>query len=70
MGVFERYLSLWVGLCIIAGVSLGNLIPGTFATIASWEYAQVNLLIAVLIWLMIYPMLIQVDLSSIKDVGK
>ena len=70
MGVFERYLSLWVGLCIIAGVSLGNLIPGTFATIASWEYAQVNLLIAVLIWLMIYPMMIQVDFSAIRDVGR
>lgn len=70
MGIFERYLSLWVGLCIIAGVSLGNVFPDTFAMIASWEYAQVNLLIAVLIWLMIYPMMIQVDFSSIKDVGK
>ena len=70
MGVFVRYLSLWVGLCIIAGVSLGKLIPGSFATIASWEYAQVNLLIAVLIWLMIYPMMIQVDFSAIRDVGR
>ena len=70
MGIFERYLSLWVGLCIVAGVILGNLYPSTFALIAGWEYAHVNLLVAVLIWLMIYPMMIQVDFSAIKDVGK
>ena len=70
MGIFERYLSLWVGLCIVAGVILGNLSPSTFALIASWEYAHVNLLVAVLIWLMIYPMMIQVDFSAIKDVRK
>ena len=70
MGFFERYLSLWVGLCIVAGVLLGNLFPGAFATIAGWEYAHVNLLVAVLIWLMIYPMMIQVDFSAIRDVGR
>ncbi|MCX2973627.1 ACR3 family arsenite efflux transporter [Halieaceae bacterium IMCC8485] len=70
MGIFERYLSLWVGLCIVAGVVLGNLSPSTFAQIARWEYAHVNLLVAVLIWLMIYPMMIQVDFSAIKDIGK
>ena len=70
MGAFERYLSLWVGLCIVAGVLMGNLFPGAFAIIASWEYAHVNLLIAVLIWLMIYPMMIQVDFAAIRDVGK
>ena len=70
MGIFERYLSVWVGLCIIAGVLLGNPFPAAFATVASWEYAHVNLLVAVLIWLMIYPMMIQVDFSAIKDVGK
>jgi ACR3 family arsenite transporter len=70
MGYFERYLSIWVGLCIIAGVVLGSFFPSVFAVIASWEYAHVNLLIAVLIWLMIYPMMIQVDFASIKDVGK
>ncbi len=70
MGIFERYLSVWVGLCIVAGVILGNLFPGSFAVIAGWEYAHVNLLVAVLIWLMIYPMMIQVDFSAIKDVGK
>lgn len=70
MGIFERYLSLWVGLCIVAGVVLGNLFPSAFTVIAGWEYAHVNLLVAVLIWLMIYPMMIQVDFSAIKDVGK
>lgn len=70
MGIFERYLSAWIALCILAGIALGNLFPPLFAVIAGWEYAHVNLVIAVLIWLMIYPMMIQVDLSSIKDVGK
>ena len=70
MGIFERYLSLWVGLCILFGVLLGNLFPAAFEMVAGWEYAHVNLLIAVLIWLMIYPMMIQVDFSAIKDVRK
>ena len=70
MGVFERYLSIWIALCIFAGVLLGNLFPPLFELIAQWEYAHVNLLIALLIWLMIYPMMIQVDFSSIRDVGK
>jgi len=70
MGIFERYLSVWVGLGIIAGVLLGYVIPDVFAVIATWEYAHVNILIAVLIWLMVYPMMVKVDFSSIKDVGK
>lgn len=70
MGIFERYLTVWVGLAIIAGVVLGNVMPDVFAVIATWEYAHVNILIAVLIWLMVYPMMVQVDFSSIKDVGK
>jgi len=70
MGIFERYLSVWVGLGIIAGVVLGYVIPDVFAVIATWEYAHVNILIAVLIWLMVYPMMVKVDFSSIKDVGK
>ena len=70
MGFFERYLSVWVGLCIIAGITVGSLFPDFFALVASLEYAHVNLVIAVLIWLMIYPMMIQIDFSSIKDVGK
>jgi ACR3 family arsenite transporter len=70
MGLFERYLSVWVGMSIIAGVILGSLVPDFFALVASLEYAHVNLVVAVLIWLMVYPMMIQIDFSSIKDVGK
>ncbi|WP_027874978.1 ACR3 family arsenite efflux transporter [Spongiibacter marinus] len=70
MGFFERYLSLWVGLCIAAGVVVGNTIPGVFAQVAALELAHVNLVVAVLIWLMIYPMMIQIDFASLKDVGK
>jgi ACR3 family arsenite transporter len=70
MGIFERFLTLWVGLCIVAGVALGNLIPGTFELIAGIEYAHVNLVVAVLIWIMIYPMMVQIDFSAIRDVGK
>ena len=70
MGVFERYLSVWVGLCIIAGVGLGSMLPDIFETIASIEYASVNLVVAVFIWLMIYPMMVNVDFSSLKNVGK
>ncbi|AFT79447.1 arsenical pump membrane protein [Alteromonas macleodii str. 'Black Sea 11'] len=70
MGFFERYLSVWVGLCIVAGVSLGYTMPGVFASIAALEFAHVNLVVAVLIWLMIYPMMVQIDFASIKNVGK
>ena len=70
MGVFERYLSVWVGLSILAGMLAGSVAPGFFEVIAGLEYAHVNLVVAVLIWLMIYPMMVQVDFSSIKDVGK
>ena len=70
MGIFERYLSFWVSLCIAAGIGLGILAPGAFQTIASLEYASVNLVVAVFIWVMIYPMMVNVDFSSLKDVGK
>jgi ACR3 family arsenite transporter len=70
MGLFERYLSVWVGLCIVAGVALGNLFPGGFTLIARLEYAHVNLVVAVLIWIMIYPMMVQIDFSAVKDVGR
>jgi ACR3 family arsenite transporter len=70
MGLFERYLSVWVGLAIIVGITLGSLVPDFFALIAGLEFAHVNIVIAVLIWLMIYPMMVQIDFSSIKDVGK
>jgi ACR3 family arsenite transporter len=70
MGIFERYLTLWVGLCILVGVALGNLVPHAFQWIASFEYAHVNLVVALLIWVMIYPMMVQIDFSAVRDVGK
>jgi ACR3 family arsenite transporter len=70
MGIFERYLTLWVGLCILVGVALGNLVPDAFQWIASFEYANVNLVVALLIWVMIYPMMVQIDFSAVRDVGK
>ena len=70
LGFFERYLSLWVGLCIAAGVGLGIAFPSVFQTVAELEYAQVNLVVAVFIWIMIYPMMVNVDFASIKDVGR
>ena len=68
MGIFERYLSIWVGICIIAGVIFGNLSPSTFEKIASLEYSHVNLVAAIFIWVMIYPMMVQVDFTSIRSV--
>ncbi len=70
MGLFERYLTLWVGLGILAGVGLGLVAPGAFQAIAGLEFAQVNLVVAVFIWVMIYPMMIQIDWHAAKDVGK
>lgn len=70
MGLFERYLSVWVGLSIIAGVLLGNVFPSAFQFVSQVEYGQINLIVAVLIWLMIYPMMVQIDFSAIKDVGR
>ncbi len=70
LGLFERYLSLWVALCIAAGVALGLAVPGLFTAIAALEYASVNLVVAVFIWVMIYPMMVNVDFASLKDVGK
>ena len=70
MGIFERYLTVWVAACIAVGVILGNYIPAVFSQIAGIEYAHVNLVVAILIWLMIYPMMVQVDFTSIKDVGR
>lgn len=70
MGIFEKYLSLWVGLCLMTGIGLGLVVPDFFKLIASMEYAGVNLAVAVLIWVMIYPMMVDVDFSSLKNVGK
>ena len=68
MGIFERYLSVWVGLCILLGVVLGNAVPDVFAALAAFEFARVNLVVAALIWIMIYPMMVQVDFGSIRDI--
>ncbi len=70
MSLFERYLSLWVALAIAAGVILGNYFPTVFAQIAALEFAHVNFFVAVLIWVMIYPMMVQIDFSAIKNIGQ
>lgn len=70
MGLFERFLSVWVGLGILAGIGLGVLAPDAFRAIAALEIAHVNLVVAVLIWLMIYPMMIQVDWQAVKDIRR
>ncbi len=70
MGLFERFLTVWVALGIGAGVVLGLWLPGLFQAVAALEYAQVNLVVAVFIWVMIYPMMIQIDWHAVKDVGK
>ncbi|MDB5779262.1 MAG: arsenical-resistance protein, partial [Polaromonas sp.] len=70
MGLFDRFLTVWVALGIAAGVGLGLLAPGAFEWIAGLEIAHVNLVVAVFIWVMIYPMMIQIDWTAVKDVGK
>ena len=70
MGLFERFLTVWVALGIAAGVILGLIMPGVFEAIALIEFAHVNLVVAVLIWIMIYPMMIQIDWSAVKDIRK
>ncbi len=67
MSRFERYLSIWVGLCILAGISLGQAFPGLFRAIGAMEFAQINLPVGVLIWIMIIPMLIRVDFKAISE---
>lgn len=70
MTFFERYLTLWVFLCIIAGVLLGQALPGVFAFIGTLEVAKVNLPVAILVWLMIIPMLVKIDLVALKQVTR
>jgi ACR3 family arsenite transporter len=69
IGFFEKWLSVWVALCIVAGVALGNLFPGAFAVLAGLEYASVNLVVAVLIWAMVYPMMVAIDFASLRHIG-
>lgn len=70
IGFFEKYLTLWVFLCMIAGVLIGKFLPAVPAFLGQFEYANVSIPIAILIWLMIYPMMLKVDFQSVKDVGK
>jgi ACR3 family arsenite transporter len=69
MGKFERYLSVWVLLCIAAGVLLGNTFGESIGVISQWEIATVNIPVAILVWLMIYPMMVQIDFASIRNVS-
>jgi arsenite transporter len=73
LSVFERYLSAWVGLCMVAGVALGRLLPGLTGALRKTEFGEgshINVPIAILIWLMIYPMMLRIDFTSILGVGK
>ncbi len=70
MNLFERFLTLWVALCIVTGIVLGQLVPGVFRMIGNATVAQVNLPVAVLIWLMIIPMLLKVDPAALREVGR
>ena len=68
MTVFERYLTLWVFLCIVLGIALGQFFPGVFQTIGALEVAQVNLPVGLLIWVMVIPMLVKVDFGALHEV--
>lgn len=70
IGFFQKYLTLWVAICMIVGVLIGKFIPGIPVFLNQFEYAKVSIPVAVLIWLMIYPMMMKVDFKSIRDVGK
>lgn len=70
IGFFEKYLTIWVALCMVVGVLIGKYLPGVPAFLGRFEYANVSIPIAILIWLMIYPMMLKVDFQSIKNVGK
>ncbi|HYZ23100.1 MAG TPA: ACR3 family arsenite efflux transporter [Rhodopila sp.] len=70
MGTFERFLTVWVALCIIAGIALGQMVPGVFHVIGDATVAQVNIPVAVLVWLMIVPMLLKIDPAALREVGQ
>jgi ACR3 family arsenite transporter len=70
IGFFEKWLSVWVALCIVGGILAGNLLPGAFGLLASLEYASVNLVVAVLIWAMVFPMMVNVDFASLRHIGE
>jgi len=68
MSLFERYLTIWVALCILAGIAVGKVFPELFSLFATYEYANVNIIIAILIWAMVYPMMINVDFKTLHRV--
>src|SRR5690349_9501820 len=70
MNVFERYLSVWVFLCIVVGIALGRWLPGPFQAIGRMEVAKVNLPVGALIWVMIVPMLLKIDFGALHQVGQ
>ncbi|MDP1634814.1 MAG: bile acid:sodium symporter, partial [Gallionellaceae bacterium] len=70
MSIFERYLTIWVFLCIIVGVVLGQIIPAPFQWLGTLEVAKVNIPVGLLIWVMIIPMLLRIDFRSVREVGK
>ena len=70
IGFFEKYLSVWVALCIIAGIAIGQWLPVVPETLGQWEYANVSIPIAVLIWLMIFPMMLKVDFRSVRNIAR
>ncbi|OHV14990.1 arsenical-resistance protein [Methylorubrum extorquens] len=70
MSLFERFLTLWVALCIVAGIALGHVMPGVFHAVGAAEVAKVNLPVAVLIWLMVIPMLLKIDFAAMRQVGR
>ena len=69
IGFFEKWLSVWVALCIVTGIVLGNTFPSLFSMLATLEYASVNLVVAVLIWAMVFPMMVNVDFASLRHIG-
>lgn len=70
IGFFQKYLTIWVALCMVAGVLIGKFLPGVPAFLNQFEYAKVSIPVAILIWVMIYPMMMKVDFQSVKNVGK
>ena len=70
MGIFERYLTLWVALAMIGGIAIGTVAPGLVSAVAAAEVASINLVVAVLIWAMVYPMMVSVDLGAVAGVAR
>ena len=70
MSFFDRYLSVWVALCIVAGIAIGKLLPIVPETLSQYEYYNVSLPIAILIWIMIFPMMLKIDFSSVVNAVK